>query len=126
MQRSCCIRGAEGEFVSAMSDWTDPVLDSGCEALGLWNAVQWIHSRSLYSFTFETDSKFSVDAINYCSCGVSEFLVIVSNIRNMLKNKVCLINILSSTQHQNMNIFQLQTTVKTFNKSISNLDNCLL
>ena len=54
----------------AMSGWTGPVLDAGCEALGLWNAIRWIHSSSLYSVTFGTDTKILVDAINSRSSGV--------------------------------------------------------
>jgi hypothetical protein len=39
----------------------------------------------LYSFTFEIDSNFLVDAINSRSSGVLEFSDVVSNVRNMLK-----------------------------------------
>ena len=56
--------------MSAVSGWTGPVLDAGCEALGLWNAIRWIHSSSLYSVTFGTDTKILVDAINSRSSGV--------------------------------------------------------
>jgi len=77
-----CIRDSVGNFIKAKTLWTNPICapDLG-EALGLLQAIHWVHELQLSNVDFKMDAKKVVDYFNKGSNDVSEFGVIVDECR---------------------------------------------
>ena len=73
-----CIRDDRGNFVKARTMWSSPVCVSDIgEALGLSQAIQWVHDLQLLNVDFELDAKRVVDYFNTGNNDISEFRVIL-------------------------------------------------
>ncbi|MCI25283.1 cytochrome P450, partial [Trifolium medium] len=59
-----CIRHAQGMFVSATTEWFEPILDVDVsEALGMLSALRWIDELQLRDMDIEMDFKRVVDGL---------------------------------------------------------------
>jgi len=82
-----CVRDAEGTFVLAKTFTYSCVypVDVG-EALGLYDALQWMSDMQFDNVDFETDSKLTVDAFLSSRNDLFEFGYIISSCRSLFSN----------------------------------------
>jgi ribonuclease HI len=80
-----CIRDDNGRFVSARTEWIEPILDVEVgEAMGLLSALRWVDELQLRNMDFEMDCKRVVDGLNSSRTQTSDLGAILSDCRLIL------------------------------------------
>jgi ribonuclease HI len=81
----CCLRDMEGNFVAAYTGWCPAYMRiyEG-EAYALLEAMNWIRQRGHNRVLFQSDSQVLTNAIMTNIRGMSEFHIVILNIRQLM------------------------------------------
>jgi hypothetical protein len=80
-----CIRDNQGNFVTARTEWREPILDVEIgEAFGLLRALKWTDELQLHNTDFEIDCKRVVDSLYSKRTYNSDLGAILNDCRTML------------------------------------------